>query len=95
MELDIDAVGEAGRGVRGRRGQPVEPLLPVPNLGQQPPRRLVQARLQRLRIADHDRAPGELERGPRPLELLLEILLHPDILHHDADQAARASAQRT
>src|SRR4029450_10952274 len=45
------------------------PLPPPPELCNQPPRRPVRPQLERPRIADHDRAPGELERGPSTLEL--------------------------
>src|SRR5262249_18634868 len=89
-ELDIDVTGEADATLTGGRDQPVQPFLPSLKLRQQPPSSLVEAKLERLRIADHDRTPRKLERGPRPLELPPEILPRADTLDRDTDQAAES-----
>src|SRR4030095_6703841 len=84
-ELDVDVTGETDTHLTGRRDQPVQPFLPSLDLRQHPPRRIVQAQLERLRIAEHDRTPRQLQRRPSPLELPLEILPRPNTLDRHAD----------
>jgi hypothetical protein len=91
-ELDINASGEAGRSIGRRCGHPVDSFLAAADLRQKPPGCCTQAHVERLAVAHHDRAARELERGPRTLELLLEILASADTLNRGANDAAVRSS---